>query len=94
MLVYMKNKILSYVKYILIGLGIIAFITPLFVTQISGVTVDVIFSNIFKTICVGLFILATIMECIELKINNKNQSIATKLVIIACFLILIVVFWL
>ncbi|MBO7219089.1 MAG: hypothetical protein J6V40_03845 [Clostridia bacterium] len=90
----MKNKILSYVKYILIGLGIIAFITPLFVTQISGVTVDVIFSNIFKTICVGLFILATIMECIELKINNKNQSIAPKLVIIACFLILIVVFWL
>ena len=94
MLVYMKNKILSYVKYILIGLGIISFITPLFVTQISGIVVDDIFSNIFKTICVGLFIIATIIECVQIKSANENQSITLKLVIIACFLLLIVVFWL
>ena len=94
MLVYMKNKILSYVKYILIGLGIVAFVTPLFVTQMSGVTVDVTFSNIFKTICVVLFIIATIIECVQIKTTNKNQSIALKMVIIACFLLLIVLFWL
>ena len=89
----MKEKVLRYTKYSLIVLAVVSFITPLVMAQTMGTAVDGIYSNIFKTICVGLLIIATILEIVEYKLKDKNASILPKIAIIVAFFVLIVVFW-
>ncbi|MBQ9791105.1 MAG: hypothetical protein IJW28_00805 [Clostridia bacterium] len=89
----MKNKMLSYIKYILIALGVGVILVPIFIVLISQVGFDKIYSHIFLTISVGLFITATILECVDIKVNNKNESIVPKVGIIIGFIIVGITFW-
>ena len=89
----MKSKVLNVIKYILIGLGVLVLVTPIIVVLATGVGFEAIHSHIFLTISAATFIISTIIECVIIKMANKNQSIATKIGIIFGFVVVIITFW-
>lgn len=91
--ILVKNKVLNYIKYGLIVAGILVLIVPIIIVLASGVGFGEIYSHIFLTISVGLFVVSTLLEIVQIKMANSSESIIPKIGIIIGFIVVAITFW-